>query len=332
MAANKAVLLGDVITDCKSADILGISDRTKIIRYIERAIEIIEYKTNWTRYIAALDVCSGCDGTITLPSFVDTVLAVNIAGWPAYPRNGWYEYHLNGSGSSNPMNGTVLPWVWDDKGWSPTIQDLSTWSVVAAIVEDPTDGDGSLSLRVFGETADSAGNPKVAQTTPTQGVSSEGVIVPLINGYASMDVAATRFKRITRVIKPVTRGYVKLIGFTGVNGENAVTLGYYGPRETQPAYRRIRVGRPNTWCRIRYRTADCPLINDYDIIPLPSRQGLLDLVKAIRLRETNNIDVAETYEAKATQLFQDIQAVEDGPMAFQVQVDPLFGIGTVDWR
>ena len=329
--ANRVVLLGDVIQDCKSGDILGISDRAKIIRYVERAIEIAEFKANWSRYIGTLDMCSDSTGCLTLPSFVDTVLAVNIAGHPSYPRNGWYEYHINGLGSKDCC-GSQIGYFWDDRGWSPVIQDLTEWSCVAAIVEDAKDGDGSLTMQVFGETMDPNANQKDVITIPVTGPSTPGVQIPLLQGYASTDVAITKFRRITRVIKPVTRGYVKLVGFGPNQLGNAVTLGYYAPNETNPSYRRIKTGKACTWCRIRYRRNDVPLANDYDVVPLPSRQSVIDLVKAIRLRETNNIDVAESYETKAIQLLQDIQAIEDGPGMFQIQVDPAFGIGTIDYR
>ena len=334
--ANKVVLLGDIIQDTKSGDILGISDRAKIIRYIERALEIAEFKTNWNRYVQTIDVCSDSSGCITLPSFVDTVLAVNVNGFPSYPRNGWYEFHINGLGSrdcgqSNVL-GSMLSYTWDDKGFTPCFQDLEQWSVVAAIVEDPKDGDGSLSIRVMGETVDGMYNSKDVLTIPNSGPSEPGVLVPLLINYAATDSVMTRFKRITRVIKPVTRGYVKLIAFTGDQMTAAKTIGYYGPNETNPSYRRIKVNAACKWCRIKFRRSDVPLVNDFDIIPLPSRQATLDLIKAIRLRETNNIDLAESYETKALQLLNDIQQIEDGPGAFQLQVDPGFGLGTVDYR
>lgn len=330
MHANKVVLLGDVIADCKSGDILGISDRPKILRYIERALEIVEYKTTWKRFEGTLSICSGCDGYVTLPSFVDTVLAVNVDGVPAHPRNGWYEFHANGQGGRSCSNS--LLWSWDDKGFTPVIQDLREWSLVAAVVEDPVDGDGSLELRVFGETMDANGNQKKVLTIPTSGPSAEGVAVPLRYGAAATDAGLTQWRSISRVIKPVTRGYVKLIGFPGRQGATAVTLGYYGPEETNPAYRRIKVSQANAPLRVLYRRASFPLVNDTDIIPLPTRQGILDLVKSIRLRETNNLDVALSYEAKALELLYDIENVEDGPLSFQIQIDPLFGIGSVDFR
>ena len=212
------------------------------------------------------------------------------------------------------------------------MQDLKEWSCVGAIVEDPIDGNGSLKMRVFGETMDTRSNMKDVLTIPTTGASEFGVEIPLLLNYASTDAAITKFRRITRVIKPVTRGYVKLVGFGPNQLGNTVTLGYYAPNETQPAYRRLKTSKPCTWCRVRYRRNDVPLLNDYDIIPLPSRQSILDLIKAVRLRETNNIDVAEQYEMKAIQLLQEIQQIEDGPGMFQIQVDPGFGIGTIDYR
>ena len=330
--ANRAVLLGDIIELSKSSDILAISDRAKIIRYVERAIEIASFKANWNRYLGTIDICSDSCGCLTLPSFVDTVLAVNINGHPSTPRNGWYEFHINGLGSRDNVLGQNLNFFWDDKGWSPVIQDLQEWSCVAAVVEDPLDGDGSKVIQVFGETMDGNYNQKMAMTIPVAGASEPGVKIPMLTGYAATDPQITKFRRITRVIKPVTRGYVKLLGFGPNQLGNAVTLGYYAPNETQPSYRRLKVGKPCTWCRVRYRRLDEPLKNDYDVIPLPSTQSVLDLIKAVRLRETNNIDIAEQYEMKAIQLLNDIQQIEDGPGQLQIQVEPGFGIGTIDLR
>ena len=332
MAANKVVLLGNIIKLSKSGDILGISDRAKIIEYIERAMEIAEFKTNWSRFIGDLDICCDCNGMVTLPSFVDTVLACNVGGHPAYFRNGWFNYHINGPGARGTNPGPQTFWSWDDHGFSPVLQNIKAWSRLAAIVEDPVDGNGSLSMQVMGETVDGNYNSKEVFTIPTSGPSQEGVTIPLLYGYANIDPAATIFKSVSRVIKPITRGYVKLIAYTDQQLNNAVTLGYYGPRETQPAYRRIKVNSKCDWVRVRYRRAEVNLVDDTDIIPFPSTQATLDLIKAIRLRETNNIDVAEAYEQKAIELLNDIENIEAGPGQFSMQVDPGFGTGTIDLR
>lgn len=324
------VTLGKVINACKSKDFLGITDRNTIISYIERAVEIAAYKANWNPSVETLDICSDDCGYVTLPSFVGTVLAVNINGYPAMFRNSWYEFHANGLGS---RCGGSCSYQWDDKLWTPTFQQLKNWSLLAAICEDPIDGNGSLDIIVEGETMDSGYNQKMALTIPASGPSLPGVRLKLLNGYAATDNAVTYFKKITAITKPVTRGYVKLLAFQPEQFSNAVQVGYYAPNETNPRYRRIKVGFACKCIRIMYRKADMALVNDYDRVPLPSFQATLDLVKAIRLRETGNLDVAEVHEAKAVQLINEVQTVEDGPGMAPIQFDPSWiGASTIDYR
>ncbi len=330
------VTLGRVLEAAKSKDVLGISSRSQSIDYLVRAIEIAAYKGNFDPWLKNLDVCADASGCVVLPSFVGTVLSVNIGGRPSLFRNQWYEFHINGLGSSYGNNGAfngncggVTGWVSDDLGWTPVFQNLTDWMYVAAICEDPIDGNGSLNLVVEGETVDQNCNPKMAITIPATGPSSSGVKIPLITGYPVTDPAATPFRRITQVTKPVTRGYVKLIGFKNEPNSLGVTLGYYAPNETNPRYRKIRVSQSCQWVRIRFRMTELPLVNDWDIVPLESYQATLDLLKAIRLRETNNYDVAEVAETKAVNLLREIQAIQDGPAMDPIQVEPGFGIGSL---
>lgn len=335
------VTLGQVIQGLQSSDFLGLpatSARAKIIDYINRGVEIAAYKCNWNPWLQTLDMCSNANGWLTLPSFVGTILAVNVCGQPTFFRNSWYEYHINGFGSQEcgtgpggPVNNWGCGFTWDDKNWSPTFQDLTGWSYLAAICEDPIDGNGSLQMIVEGETMDQQFNQKQAITIPATGPSQPGVILTLLNGYAATDPAVTGFKSITQVTKPVTRGYVKLIAFPSVQGAQGVTVGYYAPNETNPRYRRIRVSACCKPVRVRFRRATLALVNDYDIVPISSYQATLDLVKAIRLRETNNMDLAAQYEAKAIELLTDIQNIEDGPGFMAPQIDS-FGSSTIDWR
>lgn len=322
------VTLGKIITASKTKDCLGISDRNSIIDYLSRAIEIAAYKGNFDPWLKNLDVCADANGCVVLPSFVGTVLSVNIGGRPSLFRNGWYEFHINGLGSQQQC-GCGVGWVSDDLGWTPVYQELTDWMYVAAICEDQVDGNGSLNLVVEGETMDQNCNPKMAITIPVSGASESGIKVPLLFGYPATDAGVTAFRRITRVTKPVTRGYVKLIGFKNVSGSAGVTIGYYAPNETNPRYRKIRVSQSCAWVRIRFRMADLPLVNDWDIVPLESYQATLDLLKAIRLRETNNYDIAEVAETKAVNLLREIQAIQDGPAMDPIQIEPGWGVGTI---
>lgn len=332
------VTFGQIVKASKSKDVLGIVSKEQIGDYLYRAIEIAMYKGNFDPWLKNLDVCADASGCVVLPSFVGTVLSVNIGGRPSLFRNSWYEFNINGYGSTGGYGagyaggggcGPGVGWVSDDLGWTPVFQNLTDWMYVAAICEDPQDGNGSLNIIVEGETVDQNCNPKMAITIPPMGPSSSGVKVPLISGFPVTDAGATAFRRITQVTKPVTRGYVKLIGFKNESGSQGVTLGYYAPNETNPRYRKIRVSQSCPWVRIRFRMAQLPLVNDWDIVPLESYQATLDLLKAIRLRETNNYDVAEVAETKAVNLLREIQAIQDGPAMDPIQVEPSFGIGTL---
>jgi hypothetical protein len=323
--------LGEIINASKNNDVLGISDRASIIKYIQRAITLAAWKANYNPYLGDMDICADSYGLVTLPSEVGVILACNVGGFPALFRNNWFQYHINGPGSPRGC-GPVCGYTWEEQNLSPVFQDIRQWSYVAALVEDATDGNGSLSLQVFGETMDASYNQKQAITIPGSGASSPGVVVPLLAGFAATDPAATQFRRITRVIKPVTRGYVKLVAFPGTNLAQGVTIGYYAPNETAPAYRRIRVGVRCEWVRIKYRRSEIKFVYDSDIIPLACEHALLMLIKAVRLYDTNNPDLGDKYTKLAVDLLLERELIENGPGVFQMQVDPGFGIGCVDFR
>ena len=331
-------LLGDVITAAKSQDVLGISDRNVIISYIHRAIEKATWKCSFDPMIGDMDICSDGHGHVTVPSEVSVVLACNVGGFPAMFRNSWFQYHINGPGSPRGVLGGVgvigpaCQFAWEDNGYSSCFQDIESWSYLAAFVEDPIDGNGSLQLQVFGDTMDPGYNEKAVITVPPTGPSQPGIFIPLLNGWAATDAAATQLRRVTRVIKPVTRGYVKLIAFPGINQAPGRTIGYYAPNETAPMYRRLRVNAKCEWVRIKYRRSEIRFVYDTDIIPLPSMDALIDLLKAVRKSDKDQPEESEKYVAKAVNLLLERQLIEVGPPQFQLQVDPSFGIGTIDWR
>ncbi len=266
---------------------------------------------------------------MTLPSFVGTVIQVNVGGSPTVFRSNWYEFHLNGFGSKcGPSCGFS-----DDKDWSPVFQDLKEWSVVAAICEDAIDGNGTLEMIVEGETKDANLNTKEVITIPASGPSTRGIKIPLLFNVANTPTnPLIYFRSITRITKPVTRGYVKILAFPVRQMALPVTLGYYAPKETNPTYRRIKVGCSCKWVRVRYRRASLTLVEDYDVVPLGSFQATLDLLKSIRLSDSNNIDASEAYLAKAVRLLTEVQSIESGNTYTPLQVDPSFSVGTIDYR
>jgi hypothetical protein len=326
------VTLGRILTAAKSDAVLGLgdADRAKVIDTIERAVELASYKANYNPWMATIDVNSDDRGIVTLPNFVGTVLQANVCGRPSIFANELYRFHINGPGDACGMACGMT----QDIGWSPIWQDLYEWAVVAAICEDPIDGDGSKVMVVEGETMDQAGNIKPAITIPVSGPSSAGVNIPLIYTYANTDSAAspTYFRRITRVTKPVTRGYVKLIAFAIRQMALSVTLGYYEPNDTNPTYRRISVGTRCACVRVRFRRSSITLVNNYDVVPIASYQATIDLLKSIRYSDDGNPQLAEVYLGRAVRLLNEVQSIESGHTYSPIQVDPSWSIGTIDYR
>lgn len=322
------VLVGDVIAGAKSDAILGTDDRAKILDTMRRGLELAMYKANFNVWQGIIDVCSDHCGIVTLPSCIGTVLQVNVGGSPTIFRNSWYNFHVNGfgdaCGQACGFSSECMP--------SPVFQDLNEWSVVAAISEDTMDGDGSKTLIVKGETMDANGNPKQALTIPVSGASHYGIDIPLLNNTANTDTAVTWFRKIYSVYKPVTRGYVKLIAFPIRQMAMAVNIGYYAPTETSPIYQRIKVGVTCKWVRILYRRASVAMVHDHDVVPISSYQAMLNLLKAVRLSDANDIAGSEAYISIAVRLLNEIQGIESGNKWATMQVEPCFGVGTIDFR
>ena len=139
--------LGEIYIASQSQDNLGVADRETVVDYIQRALELANYKANWNSLVGDMDLISDECGWVTLPNEVESVLACNVGGVPAYFRNSWFQYHINGPGSNmantNGPLGASTAFAWNDQGYFPCFQDVKDWSYVAAICEDPIDGNGS---------------------------------------------------------------------------------------------------------------------------------------------------------------------------------------------
>lgn len=349
------VLLGPLIAACKRSDVLGISDRDRVIEYVTRAVELGANKANFNPTLGELQIRTDACGYATLPYFVGTVLACNVNGQPTLMRNNWFQYHENGpgeqdgnsqwsvsgwSGAGNWGNGYGGTQVMgpgnyvDDKDWSPVFDDLTGWSALAALTENPLDGDGTRYLIVEGETQNAQGDPKEALTTSGPYAPGVGVRIPLLANLGTTDPAATLFRRITRVTigGPPRRDYVKLLAFRPQQSQLASVVGYYAAHEISPRYRRIRVSSPCARVKIKYRVSDTRLQFDYQRVPLGSFNAALELVKSIWASDNGKPDVAAAYEAAGTRHLIENQMIEDGPNQAVIQVDPGWGVSTLDWR
>lgn len=305
------LLVSDIWDDAK--DVFGTCDEALLFRGVNDAIELLANKGDWTPLMASLDVC-GQGQCISLPSEVETPLAVTLDGVPALPRNELYRYHLNGPGE----RGGYVGWAWENSGWHATMRDLTNPSRLVAVLERAEDNNAEL--WVYGK--DRVGNPIRTESSP--GVFVDGYQVPTFKGYAIPDPAAPEFGVITGVRKAVTKGRIRLatINWNPSTGEGLL-LGDYLPGETVPGYRRIRFSREVEWARVFFRRRTAKVATQNDFIPLHNRMALVLAMRAVRsYRDRASLGEAMSYEANAFRMLTEREDVMAPPGATPVQVMP----------
>lgn len=281
----------DIYGEAKT--ILGQCDQDTVFRRITDAVKLANHQAKFDIALGMMDVCV-CDGCVTLPADVGTVLGVINGGFPTLLRDQWYSYHANGPGVES-----IMPWFYTDEvGFVTTFKDPADEVKLVAEVENPKDS--NCVLRVFGW--DKQG--KRIYTEGADGTLEDGFLVPTVFGFSIPSPTAPAIYRIDKVLKAKTNGFIKLLAVDKWNGEAKTTIGYYLPWETAPLYRRIRAS-DRSWLRIKYRKKDLEVRSLGDWINIENRIALLLLIKAVKYRLENQFDTANAAEAAAMKMLSD---------------------------
>ncbi len=283
------MLVSEILTEAK--DVLGKCDNSTVFKRLTDAVRLANNQSKGNDWnIAVMDLCV-CDGCMSLPADVGTILAVNNGGMPTLIRDQWFQYHINGVGTDccQPCGYT------DELGQASTFRDPSGPVNLVAVVENALDSNSFL--RVFGWDEDG----KRIYTTGANGVLEDGFLVPTLIGYSIPNPDAPAIARIDRVQKVATNGFIKLIAVDSTTGLSQTTIGYYQPWETNPSYRRIRVP-DRSWIRIKYRKVDMEVRGASDWINIENREALLLLLKAIKFRLDNQIEQGRAFETEGMRL------------------------------
>lgn len=283
------MFVSDILEEVK--DVLGRCDNATVFRRISDAVRLANSSSKGNDWnIATMDLCV-CDCCVTLPADVGTVMAINNGGMPTLIRDQWYQYHVNGSGTTCWVSCGYT----DELGPVVTFKDPSSKVQLVAEVENAIDS--NVELRVFGWDEDG----KRIYTEGADGVLEDGFLVPTVYGYAVTNPNSPLVARIDRIQKPVTNGFIKLIAVDSTTLDTHTLIGYYQPWETVPSYRRIRVP-DRSWLRIKYRRKDLEVRAATDWINIENREALLLLLKAVKFRLDNQIEQARSYENEGMRL------------------------------
>jgi hypothetical protein len=296
------IAVSEVLPDVKR--VLGGCDDETAYSRINDAVEILSTEAYWDPLVGYLDVCVGCDGYITLPWQVDTVLAVNVAGRPTQAHDFWFQFHLNGPGN----NGRAISWHWADGVSVATYRPLpSAGAYLSAVLESSEDTGKSFRVYGYGVSGDWI-------RTLEDGVWVDGFEVPLVHGSSPVNPAAPRMARVERILKDETVGTVKLYATDSAGTRTRV--GLYRPKETIPQYRRIRVGPACSWARVGFRRASEKVSELTDVIHLHSKYSIVLMVKSLKKMDEDRLEEAVQYQRMAVELLskkQDSQEVPAGP-------------------
>lgn len=281
--------VSDIYDELVTPDVLGSCDELNVYRRLTDAVRLVSNMGILDPAIGVMSLCV-CDGCVTLPADVQTVLAINQGGFPTLLRDEWFSYHANGPGDAN-----FIPWSYTDVlgGNFSTYKDPSGPVQLVAQVESPKDS-GKL-LRVFGWLQD-----KRIYSTDSAGNLQDGFLVPTVFGFSEPNPAVGLIDRIDRVQKDVTNGFFRLLA-ENADGTPHTQIGYYQPNEVNPTYTRVRVPDRN-WLKIKYKRRNFEVRSKNDWINVDNREVLILAIKAVNARRKNNTDLAKTLEMESSRI------------------------------
>jgi hypothetical protein len=282
-------------------------DETTIFRRLSDAVRLLNNTGIADVNLGEVEICS-CDGCLTLPRDVGTVLGVDVCGQPTLLQDQWFKYHINGPGSKCGPCGVIT-----EMGQVCTFRDPSEAAYL--IAEVTSSADNNKKLRVFA--TDTEG--KKIFTAGPDGTLVEGFLVPTIYGYSQRNPNVPALGRIYRISKEATKDFVKLYAVNASDGVSQTLIGNYEPSETEPTYRRIRV--PNKAATlVKYKKADLEVRSQRDWVNCDNRLALILACRAVKFGLDDKFTAADAAMARATAILsQQIEAQRPaGPRVPQI--------------
>jgi hypothetical protein len=139
----------------------------------------------------------------------------------------------------------------------------------------------------------------------------------------------TLVKLVAHVEKPLTSGYVSLYAFDYGRSNDMALIGQYHPSETNPKYRRVRIGKPCAWVRMIYRVRAPEFTSEYDYIPIENPRAIIAAVHAVDLEDKDFLDQAQKYWQVASAYLRNENESMDGHAMQTPQINNLtFGDGS----
>jgi len=128
-------------------------------------------------------------------------------------------------------------------------------------------------------------------------------------------------KKIERVEKELSDSFIDLYAWDTGRTTALTLIGHYYFDETAPSYRRIKVGKPCAWVRVRYRKRTFKFLSENDFIPISNKMAIIMMLKALEHFRADHKDQGTACEEKAVQWLLEEQLARTGPESRGIQVN-----------
>ncbi len=266
-------------------------DEPTILSRLSDAVKLLSNKGINDVLLGELELCV-CDGCITLPRDVGTVLGIDVCGAPTLIQDQWFKYHINGPGTCGGC-GLVT-----EMGQVCTYRDPAYPAYLQAEVTSAADN--NKKLRVY---ANDMEGKKIFTPGPN-GTLEEGFLVPQIFGFSKRAPNVPAIGKIYRIAREATRDFVKLIAINAADGVSQCQIGHYEPSETLPTYRRIKVQSKSS-VLVKYKKASIQLTSQRDFINIDNYEALRLACRAVKFRLDDKFSTAREAEEEASRILSE---------------------------
>lgn len=273
------IVVRDIVDEVQS--VIGRADPTYVFSTLTRAVQTLANKSTqagviWDPLLVYVDIPVADDYYVYLPAQVEKPIQVNLNRNPSFARAQFYEFGLNGPGSTDQE----LGWQWQDRGWSPLQQPLpAPPTEFFAQSDDPNDASFTLNALLNNDDA-----------------SESWVTLPIDGNTFSPEC-----RDVIQVVKPVTAGNVSLIA------RNGTTLAVYPKGVTFPRFGVIKLSQRAVAVRMLCRRRTAKITSLDDVIPLHNEMAVILMCNAIKMWKEQHWQDAEAAEAKAMAFLEEEQ-------------------------
>jgi hypothetical protein len=296
-----------------ACDVFGPIGQRQIFDRMTEAIELLANLSNWDPLIGYVDINTFDSFYVTLPQYVDQVLAINVNHSIGTFRNQWFEFHMNGLGQDNDQADSVgsnRPCSgWEEVGEMPCAFPMAAPSYLVAAPLSAVDN--GTEFRVWGIDI---------HDLPVYGPDGN-LGIPITCEQNSFDISTQTnpFKRIDRIVIGSPQSFLQLYATDGT--QYLQNLGTFWPNVAEPKFRIIRIGQKAVTVRLRYKKRLVKITSLTDPVHMRSRSAMMNALRSIQTGVQDPQGAGLLLEA-AKQLLQREWRSTHPQEQMGIQVDP----------